>query len=134
MKRFFNAVVFFAALIAVWHYGRDYMVGAKKWSPVLVPDPLSVWEYLRSAADDRTLFEALWVTVKRLLLGYFIGVVLGVPLGLVTARFRWAGDTIGVLGLGLQTLPSVCWVPLALLSGARGRTEVDRKRIARAKT
>ena len=115
MKRFFNAVVFFAALIAVWHYGRDYMVGAKKWSPVLVPDPLSMWEYLRSAADDRTLFEALWVTVKRLLLGYFIGVVLGVPLGLVTARFRWAGDTIGVLGLGLQTLPSVCWVPLALL-------------------
>ena len=40
---------------------------------------------------------------------------LGVPLGLVTARFKWAGDTIGVLGLGLQTLPSVCWVPLALL-------------------
>ncbi len=115
MKRFFHAVLFFAALVAIWHYGRDYMVGAKKWSPVLVPDPFSVWEYLRSAVEDRTLFEALWVTVKRLLLGYFIGVVLGVPLGLVTARFKWAGDTIGVLGLGLQTLPSVCWVPPALL-------------------
>jgi len=115
MKRFFHAVLFFVALIAAWHYLRDYMVSTKRWSPVLVPDPLSVWQYLCSAAEDRTLFEALWVTVKRLLLGYFIGVVMGVPLGLVTARFKWAGDTIGVLGLGLQTLPSVCWVPLALL-------------------
>jgi len=115
MKRFFHAVLFFVALIFAWHYLRETMVSTKRWSPVLVPDPLSVWQYLRSAAEDRTLFEALWVTVKRLLLGYFIGVVMGVPLGLVTARFKWAGDTIGVLGLGLQTLPSVCWVPLALL-------------------
>ena len=115
MKRFFHAVLFFTALLALWHFGRDFMVGTKRWSPVLVPDPLSVWTYLREAAADGTLFEALLVTVKRLLLGYFIGVALGVPLGLVTARFKWAGDTIGVLGLGLQTLPSVCWVPLALL-------------------
>ena len=115
MKRFFHAFLFFVALLAAWHFLREHMVVSKRWSPVLVPGPLSVWEYLLSAVEDRTLFEALWVTVKRLLLGYFIGVVIGVPLGLVTARFKWAGDTIGVLGLGLQTLPSVCWVPLALL-------------------
>ncbi|MCE9608701.1 MAG: ABC transporter permease [Chthoniobacter sp.] len=115
MKRLFHAVLFFSALLAAWHYGRDYMVATKRWSPVLVPDPWSVALYLREAAQDGTLLEAFWVTVKRLLLGYFIGVALGVPLGLITARFKWAGDTIGVLGLGLQTLPSVCWVPLALL-------------------
>jgi NitT/TauT family transport system permease protein len=39
----------------------------------------------------------------------------GLPLGLLTASFRWCHDTIGILALGLQTLPSVCWVPLALL-------------------
>ena len=115
MKRFFTALLFFVALLAIWHFGRHYMVGTKRWSPVLVPTPLSVWQYLVSAADDGTLWEALVVTTKRLLIGYFAGVILGVPLGLLTARFKWAGDTIGVLGLGLQTLPSVCWVPLALL-------------------
>jgi NitT/TauT family transport system permease protein len=36
-------------------------------------------------------------------------------LGLLTASLKFAEDTIGVLALGLQTLPSVCWVPLALL-------------------
>ena len=43
------------------------------------------------------------------------GAALGVPLGALCARVRWVRDTLGVLALGLQTLPSVCWVPLALL-------------------
>lgn len=115
MKRFLNAFIFFAALLALWHFGRDFMVTSKRWSPVLVPDPLSVWQYLVSAVEDGTMAEALWVTTKRLLIGYLAGVALGVPLGLLTARFKWAADTIGVMGLGLQTLPSVCWVPLALI-------------------
>lgn len=111
MKRFFTAVAFFAGLVLLWHM----LVLWKVWSPVLLPDPKDVWKYLLSAVEDRTLFEALWVTMKRLLFGYFIGVVAGIPLGLLTARFQAAHDTIGVLALGLQTLPSVCWVPLALL-------------------
>jgi NitT/TauT family transport system permease protein len=111
MKRFFTAALFFVGLVVLWHM----LVVWKVWSPVLLPDPKSVGEYLKSAVEDRTLFEALWVTMKRLLVGYFIGVVAGIPLGLLTARFQWAHDTIGVLALGLQTLPSVCWVPLALL-------------------
>lgn len=115
MKRFLHVLTFLALLIAAWHFARAFMVRTDRWSPVLVPTPLAVWEYLVSAVEDRTIFEALGVTLKRLLLGYAIGVTLGVPLGMLTARFRWAGDTIGMLGLGLQTLPSVCWVPLALL-------------------
>src|SRR3982074_1773707 len=39
-----------------------------------------------------------------------------------SARFKFCEDTIGVLALGLQTLPSVCWVPLALLWF--GQTEI----------
>ncbi len=111
MKRGFTAFLFFAGLVAIWHG----LVMTGKWSPVLLPSPLSVLEYLREAVADGTIFGALWVTTKRLLVGYFIGVAAGVPLGLLTARFQWAHDTIGVMGLGLQALPSVCWVPPALL-------------------
>ena len=117
MKRTFHAVIFFAILIGAWHA----MVQLEWVNPVLIPSPLSVGRYLVGAVRDGTILEALWVTMRRLLLGYFIGIILGVPLGLFTARFRWAADTIGVLGLGLQTLPSVCWVPLALLGF--GQTE-----------
>jgi len=80
-----------------------------------VPSPLSVAKYLYHAVADGTLGEAMGVTLKRLLIGYVIGLAIGLPLGMMTAAFRFFRDTLGLIALGLQTLPSVCWVPLALL-------------------
>src|SRR4029077_1237157 len=88
---------------------------AKIWSPVLLPSPRQVVSYLESAAADGTLFKATVITMRRLLIGYGVGLFLGLPLGLLTARWKLFRDTIGTMALGLQTLPSVCWVPLALL-------------------
>jgi NitT/TauT family transport system permease protein len=81
-----------------------------------------VAEYLWHGLLDASLVQAAWVTMKRLLVGYFAGLLVGIPLGLLTARFQFLHDTLGVLALGLQGLPSVCWVPLALLWF--GQTEV----------
>jgi NitT/TauT family transport system permease protein len=85
------------------------------WSPVLLPSPGQVANYLKEAAADGTLFHATVITMRRLLIGYAVGIVIGLPLGLITARWNLFEDTIGTMALGLQTLPSVCWVPLALL-------------------
>ena len=111
MKRLLSSIFFFSMLLLVWHL----LVRARIWSPVLLPDPEAVWEYLRTAALDGTLLHAAGVTLRRLLAGYSVGILLGIPVGMLTARFRFMEDTVGVLALGLQTLPSVCWVPLALL-------------------
>jgi NitT/TauT family transport system permease protein len=111
MKRFLLAAAFFALLLLIW----DLAFRARIWSPVLLPSPWQVAIYLQSAAVDGTLVQATVITMRRLLVGYFIGLVVGLPLGLLTARWKLFGDTIGTMALGLQTLPSVCWVPLALL-------------------
>jgi NitT/TauT family transport system permease protein len=111
MRRTLGAVIFFALLIGLW----ETLVRMKIWSPVLVPSPLSVASYLRGAIQDGTLWHASLVTMRRLLMGYALGLVFGLPLGLLTARFKFCEDTLGVIALGFQTLPSVCWVPLALL-------------------
>lgn len=111
MKRFILSVLFFVGLLALW----ELAVRVHLWSPVLLPAPIKVVEYLRAAAADGTLWQATLITVKRLLIGYVIGLIGGVPLGLLTARFNLLHDTIGTMALGLTTLPSVCWVPLALL-------------------
>ena len=111
MRRWLVATLFFVALLAVW----EALVRAEIWSRVLVPSPLDVARYFAGAIADGSLFDAAGVTLKRLVMGYSVGLVLGLPLGLLNARFKFLQDTVGLLALGLQTLPSVCRAPLALL-------------------
>jgi NitT/TauT family transport system permease protein len=111
VKRIAAATLFLAAIVALW----QVMVASERWSPMLLPSPLSVCEYLWSALLDGSLLEAAAVTLRRLLTGYAIGVLIGLPLGLLTSTSQFFEDTIGSMALGLQTLPSVCWIPLALL-------------------
>lgn len=111
MKRWLSSVLTFLVLLIIW----QELVHAGIWSKVLVPSPLSVGEYMVESIKDGTLVNASLVTIKRLMLGYLAGLVMGLPLGLLTARYKYVQDTLGLIALGLQTLPSVCWAPLALL-------------------
>ena len=106
-----SSLVFFLVLLGSW----ELAARSEIWSPILFPSPTNVWEYIWQSLRDGTLIEATIVTMKRLLIGYGIGLLFGIPLGLLVAKFRMIRDTIGLLALGVQTLPSVCWVPLALL-------------------
>jgi NitT/TauT family transport system permease protein len=111
MRRALVVTFFFAGLVGLWKVATT--LGG--WSPVLLPPPESVAEYLWGALNDGSLVEASAVTLKRLLIGYAIGIVIGMPLGLLISTSEFFQDTIGAVALGLQTLPSVCWIPLALL-------------------
>ncbi len=111
MKRALVVVAFFGGLVLIWQLAT----ASGRWSPVLLPSPEAVALYLRDALRDGTLIDGMLVTLRRLLIGYFIGIAIGLPLGLITSTSDYFHDTIGALALGLQTLPSVCWVPLALL-------------------
>ncbi|HJT81426.1 MAG TPA: ABC transporter permease [Chthoniobacterales bacterium] len=111
MRRFVLAAGFFVALLLIW----QWLFQMQFWSPILLPAPLQVFEYLKGAVADGSLFRGAATTMRRLITGYILGLMIGLPLGLVTARWQVLRDTIGTLALGLQTLPSVCWVPLAIL-------------------
>ncbi len=99
--------MFFTVIAAAW----QAMSMSGRWSPVLLPSPESVGEYLWASLADGSLPEAVGVILRRLLIEYAIGL----PLGLLSSSSEIVEDTVGVLALGLQTLPSVCWMPLALL-------------------
>src|SRR5687768_3620443 len=64
------------------------------------------------------------VSASRLAVGFGISVLLGGVLGLAMWRSRFLDDLLGGLFLGLQTLPSVCWVPLAILAFGINETAI----------
>jgi len=64
---------------------------------------------------QQPLIEANIVSALRLLAGFSLSVFLGAMLGAVMWRWREMDQLLGPLFLGLQTLPSVCWVPLGII-------------------
>jgi NitT/TauT family transport system permease protein len=61
------------------------------------------------------LIEANLVSGIRLILGFTMSVALGALFGALMWRWKEMDELFGPLFLGLQTLPSVCWVPLAIM-------------------
>src|SRR4029077_12778755 len=65
--------------------------------------------------QDHSVLIGIAVTMKRMLIGYSLSVVLGMVLGLAVASNKFLEETLGALLVSLQSLPSICWVPLAIL-------------------
>lgn len=109
--RIFLRVGFFAGLVLLW----QALHAARLWDPVLFPSPFQVALSLWAGFTDGSYPAAAAASLRRLLLGYAVSLAGGVPLGLLLGRARWADATIGSLALGLQAIPSICWLPLAIL-------------------
>jgi len=111
MRKSVRQLGFYIVLVALWHLVAE----AKIWPPYLIPSPLSVLDSLRTGFGDRTFLIGLGISMKRILLGYGLSVVCGTALGFLLAASTLAKDTLGGLVLSLQSLPSLCWLPLAVL-------------------
>jgi len=59
--------------------------------------------------------RAIATSAARLVVGYAIAIVTGVPLGLALARSETTKRALGPLLLGLSSVPSICWLPLAIV-------------------
>lgn len=111
MKRAARYIVFYGALLALW----TLLAQLKIWPPYLFPTPLSVGESLYGGFLDHSFWIAIAVSMRRVVIGYAISVVLGMVLGLGVASNKFLEETMGGLLVSLQSLPSICWWPLALL-------------------
>ncbi|MFZ0949048.1 MAG: ABC transporter permease [Candidatus Sulfotelmatobacter sp.] len=111
MKRAARLIVFYAGLFGLW----TLLAELKIWPPYLFPTPWGVGEALYAGFQDHSFLIAIGVSMRRVLIGYAISVVLGMILGLGLGTSRFLEETMGGLLVSLQSLPSICWWPLALL-------------------
>ena len=85
------------------------------WPPWLFPGPLAVAQSVAQMAGDGRLGTAIVRSLARLVQGYGASAALGVPLGIAMARSEVLRRAFRPIVLGLQALPSICWLPLAIL-------------------
>ena len=100
-----------AVLILVW---QGYVsLGIKRRD--LVPGPMDVMRSLADLAATGQLWTAVGTSLERGLLGFLISVLIATPIGVVLAQVPVLRKAFGPLISGLQVLPSVAWVPAAIL-------------------
>ena len=104
-------IAFFIILVTVW----QAISMADVWPNNIFPSPYEVGEDLVYMAADGSLFFGIGTSLMRLIVGLAIAITGGVILGIFMARVETVNQTIGSLVLGLQSIPSIAWVPLAIL-------------------
>ena len=98
-------------LIAVW----QFLWSLALWPEYKLPAPAEVYGHFADLVTTGDAWSVLWVSVHRALIGFAFAIVIGIPLGLLIGTVPVIRAAIGPLVTGLQTLPSVAWVPAAIL-------------------
>ena len=110
-KLLYKQILFYVGIIAVWQViFMTHVIPSQA-----LPSPLQVGQLLLKESADGSLPYAIGTSMWRLVVGLIIAIVGGLILGIIMAKIETANQTIGSLILGLQSIPSVAWVPLALL-------------------
>lgn len=110
-KRLIKLVIFYLILIGLWQ-GLSLL---RIWPEYIFPTPVGVVKTLIAGFEDKTFIIGILISMKRILIGYGLSIVIGLCLGLLIGRVKTLDETFGSLVLGFQALPSICWLPLALL-------------------
>ncbi|MGW6905309.1 ABC transporter permease, partial [Streptomyces sp. NPDC054940] len=105
-------VVAIALVLAVWQFLISSGIAD---DPSKLPSPADVWGELQDSWLQGTLLDYIWTSVSRGMLGFLLALAIGTPLGLLVARVKFVRAAIGPILSGLQSLPSVAWVPPAVI-------------------
>lgn len=111
MQRTIKRIIFFALLIIIWQAA----VKTLGISPSLMPAPTDVLKALGKGFSDNTLPLDILASFRRLAIGLSIAIILGIGLGVLLAKNKTADETLGTLILALQSVPSIVWLPIAIM-------------------
>ena len=116
LRKIAGSILFLIILIAFWQF---LYVAATDWlelaKPYAVPHPAGVVESTGTLLKNGTLFAAVAKSMLRVLIGFLISMVIGVLFGILIIQSEYFARNLKPLLLGIQTLPSICWVPFAIL-------------------
>jgi NitT/TauT family transport system permease protein len=111
VKDIISTISFLIVFLIIWQIVFSLHI----WPVVSLPSPAMVAQSFVELVQENILVPSTIVTLWRLFIGFVISVVMGGCVGLVMVRFKQFGKTMNSFALGLQSFPSIAWVPFAIL-------------------
>lgn len=99
-----------ALVLVVWE-----LLDLAGWKHLIFPGPGATLSNLWDQAQTGLLWKAIGITLMRLLVGFAIALVIGTVVGALVSRIAPLRVAVGSLITGMQTMPSVAWVPFAII-------------------
>ncbi|MFB4168373.1 ABC transporter permease [Virgibacillus sp. JSM 102003] len=104
-------VLFLAAIIGLW----QLVFSMNVFADVVFPSPGKVWTALYEGFAHGDFVKALGASFKHLFAGLFMAILLGTIVGVILGKSKQADETAGMYLIALQSIPSIVWVPLAIM-------------------
>ncbi|MCD7708771.1 MAG: ABC transporter permease [Clostridiales bacterium] len=111
-----TSIIFFVAIIALWQ--AIYSLGTGPlgwWKTYAMPSPWGVVQSFVKMVRNGTIIMATLYSLRRVLIGFLISLAIGAVFGILISFSKFLNRNLKPLMNGVQSLPSVCWVPFAIL-------------------
>jgi NitT/TauT family transport system permease protein len=111
LLKMFGPLIAFILFIGIW----QILFMAKVAPDYVLPSPGEVFNALKNQYEQGTLLSSGWNSLRRGIQGFAIAIIIGTPLGLLLGLSKSVRLILKPIVTGLQQLPSVAWVPAAII-------------------
>ncbi|MCW9004912.1 MAG: ABC transporter permease, partial [Gammaproteobacteria bacterium] len=110
-KKFIYPVVSFSVIIFIW----ELVVIYSGWSSQVFPGPIAVFNSFIELVANGSLINHSVASLYRVTIGFYIGALLGVPLGILLGRITAIKFLINPVIQFLRPISPLAWIPLSML-------------------
>ena len=104
------------AVVLLWWVATRGTGAEDRWiSPVILPSPFEVFRSFPVLLNERALLQSIAATLKRVLIGFGLAVLIGVPAGILAGSWRALEAAAAPLALFGRNLPVAALIPLTIL-------------------
>jgi NitT/TauT family transport system permease protein len=108
-ERFVWPVLATAIFLALWHY-------AVLWSATKIfPSPDEVKRGLTQLLHEGVLYHDIVDSLRRVAIGYFAAVAIGIPLGLLFGWYPAVNQVVNPVVQILRPISPIAWIPVAII-------------------
>jgi len=118
MTRRLAGAVAMGVIVLLWWLATSGLASGSEdrfVSPIILPSPVEVIKSFPSLLNERALMQSIAATLKRVLIGFGLAVIVGVPLGIIAGSYRLVEAAAAPLALFGRNLPVAALIPLTIL-------------------
>jgi len=102
-------------VVLIWWLITAGAVENRLVSPIILPSPAEVIRSFPSLLNERALVQSIAATLKRVVIGFGLATLVGVPLGIIAGSWRVVEAGAAPIALFGRNLPVAALIPLTIL-------------------